>query len=95
MAKTITKLLAIFMAIALCACLFGCAAEAQISKEGEVEPESNTSMFVEVEKVTDNWRVVYHRDTKVMYVVSAASYNRGVFTVMVNPDGTPMIWEGN
>ena len=52
-------------------------------------------MFVEVEKVTDNWRVVYHRDTKVMYVVSAASYNRGVFTVMVNPDGTPMIWEGN
>ena len=87
------RLLVVLMVIALCACLFGCAAEAQISKEGETEQESNTSMFIEVEKVADNWRVVYHKDTKVMYVVSGGSYNRGTFTVMVNPDGTPMIWE--
>jgi curli biogenesis system outer membrane secretion channel CsgG len=87
------KLIAILMAIALCACLFGCAAEAQISKEGEIEQESNTSMFIEVERVIDNWRVVYHKDTKVMYAVSSGSYNRGTFTVMLNPDGTPMIWE--
>lgn len=89
------KLIVFLMVIALCACLFGCASEAQVSKEGEVEQESNISMFIEVERVTDNWRVVYHKDTKVMYVVSAGSYNRGTFTVMLNPDGTPMVWEGN
>lgn len=88
------KLIAIFIAIALCACLFGCASEARVSKEDEVGPESNTSMFIEVERVIDNWRVVYHKDTKVMYVVSSSRYNRGTFTVMVNPDGTPVIWEG-
>ena len=88
------KLIAIFVAIALCACLFGCAFEAQVSKEGEVEQKPSTSMFIEVERVIDNWRVVYHKDTKVMYVVSSGSYNRGTFTVMLNPNGTPMIWEG-
>lgn len=88
------RLIAVFMAIALCACLFGCASEAQISKQSEVEREPSTSMFIEVEKVIDNWRVVYHKDTKVMYVISSGSYNRGTFTVMLNPDGTPMIWEG-
>ena len=91
--KTITKLILILMVIALCACLFGCTS-VQVSKEGEVEQKPNTSMFIEVEKVIDNWQVVYHKDTKVMYVVSSGSYNRGTFTVMLNPDGTPMIWEG-
>ena len=88
------RFIAILMAIALCACLFGCTSETQVSEESEVEQESNTSMFIEVEKVTDNWRVVYHKDTKVMYVVSFGHYNRGTFTVLLNPDGTPMIWEG-
>ena len=91
------KLIVFLMAIALCACLLvGCGSSSavQVSKEGEVEQESNTSMFIEVEKVIDSWLVVYHKDTKVMYVVSAGSYNRGIFTVMLNPDGTPMIWEG-
>ena len=95
MIKTITKLITIFVAIVLCACLFGCASDAQISKESEIKQEPNTSMFIEVERVVDNWRVVYHKDTKVMYVVSAGSYNRGTFTVMLNADSTPMIWEGN
>lgn len=40
------------------------------------------------------WLVVYHKDTKVMYAVSNYPYNYGTFTLLVNPDGTPMIWEG-
>lgn len=60
----------------------------------EDEPKSNTdtSMFVQLEK-TDYWRVVYHKDTKVMYAVSIGSYNSGNFTLLVNADGTPMLWE--
>lgn len=36
--------------------------------------------------------VVYQLDTKVMYAVSTAAYNTGNFTLLVNPDGTPMVW---
>ena len=90
MVKMITKLIAIFMAIALCACLFaGCGASVE-TETGK----SDTSMFVVVEKTDCGWWVVYHKYTKVMYVVSAGPSNCGVFTVMLNPDGTPMVWEG-
>ena len=49
--------------------------------------------FVVVES-TINWHVVYCRKTKVMYAVSKGYDNKGDFTLLVNPDGTPMIWEG-
>lgn len=47
----------------------------------------------EVEDMS-TWKVVYHKKTKVMYAVSDGSYNYGTFTLLVNADGTPMIWEG-
>lgn len=50
------------------------------------------SMFVIVE-TAPYWLVVYNKNTKVMYAVSKASYNSGNFTLLVNQDGTPMIWE--
>lgn len=85
-----TKLIVILMAIALCACLFaGCSGAPEVD-----ENVSKSSSFIIVEG-GDCYYIVYHKDTKVMYVVSGGSYNRGTFTVMVNPDGTPMIWEGN
>nr|DAV05402.1 MAG TPA: outer membrane protein assembly factor [Caudoviricetes sp.] len=37
--------------------------------------------------------VVYEKDTKVMYAVSDGAKNRGTFTLLVNADGTPMIWK--
>ena len=88
------KLIAFLMAIALCACLFVGCGGSPVSQSSSYN-EDQASMFVSVEYVSENWRVVYHRDTKVMYVVSTGSYNRGTFTVLLNPDGTPMIWEGN
>lgn len=54
--------------------------------------EDTPSMFVIVEHGY-SWRVVYHKDTKVMYAVSDGSYNYGSFTVLLNPDGTPMLWQ--
>lgn len=62
-----------------------------------VEVKTNpASMFIAIEGngMSAYW-VVYHRDTKVMYAVSSGGYNAGNFTLLVNPDGTPMIWEGN
>lgn len=62
------------------------------SVENEPNLNTNTSMFVQVEE-TGYWRVVYHRDTKVMYAISYGGYNGGNFTLLVNADGTPMLWE--
>ena len=67
--------------------LSGCdTVENEGGKDGE-------SMFVKVEQ-TDAWCVVYNKYTRVMYAVSAGTYNRGSFVLLVNDDGTPMLWEG-
>lgn len=50
------------------------------------------SMFVEVEN-TMRFTVYYHRDTKVMYVLSKYGSGSGDFEPLINPDGTPMLWE--
>lgn len=74
------------MIVVLAVVLTGCSeAEDKISDKSE---------FVIVER-TGSWQIVYHKKTKVMYAVSYASYNFGTFTLLVNADGTPMIWEGD
>lgn len=83
------KLIVLFMAIALCACLFaGCSGSLPVEEE-----VSTTSSFVVVEDGA-SYYIVYHKDTKVMYAFSAGGNNCGSFCLLVNPDGTPMIWEG-
>lgn len=52
----------------------------------------DTSMFVEIEQA-GTWEIVYHKETKVMYVVSCGAYNGGTFTLLVDADGKPMLWE--
>lgn len=60
--------------------------------ESVEQRENKTSMFVEIEE-SYCWKVVYHKETKVMYVVSYAAYNCGNFTALLNADGTPMLYE--
>lgn len=81
------RLLSIIVMLVICVCIF----TACVSSV-ESENKSETSMFIEVER-TSNWIVVYHRDTKVMYVVSDGTYNRGTFTMLVDENGLPLIWE--
>ena len=74
--------------IMLCGCT-------KVKTQAEIESKntSNTSMFVCVE-TTINYKVFYHKETKVMYVMSLGSHNLGTFTVLVNDDGSPMLWDG-
>ena len=51
------------------------------------------SRFVIIEK-SGNWSVVADQEAKVMYAVSAGSYNYGTFTMLVDSDGTPLLYEG-
>lgn len=88
----IKKYMAIF-ACALMLLLTACGNKVKNEVKNEVIKDE-PSMFVIVEEVSTLWNVVYNRDTKVMYAVSRGGYNTGNFTLLVNPDGTPMIWEG-
>lgn len=80
----------VLLVCVLCFCLImiGC----QPVEKSDEYNSLKTSNFVLVESAS-NWRIVYHKETKVMYSVSWGLYNKGNFTVLVNPDGTPMLWE--
>lgn len=83
------KLLAVLMAIALCArLLVGCSGSPSVEEEVSRNPS-----FVIVEDGA-SYYVVYHKDTKVMYTFSTGVNNCGSFCLLVNADGTPMIWDG-
>ena len=55
------------------------------------------NMFVCIQAADSfhNYDVVYQKDTKVMYTVSHGPYSYGSFTLLVNPDGTPMLYEAD
>lgn len=70
------------------AALAGCDCdEAQNEKS-----DNGVSMFTVVGE-TICWKVVYHNETKVMYVVSYGSYNSGSFTLLVDANGNPMLYD--
>lgn len=77
---------------ALLLCLLMCSCAATVMNESD-NTSDNLSMFIKLEE-TYEWQIVYHKDTKVMYAVSIGHYNSGNFTLLVNADGTPMIYEG-
>lgn len=66
----------------------GCA---KVENKPEQEPV-DVSMFERVE-YTSVWEIVADRETGVMYAVSRGMYNQGTFTVLVDADGKPMIWD--
>ena len=53
----------------------------------------SSRMFVTIEKSVF-YDIVYNKDTGVMYAISNYSNNRGNFTLLVNSDGSPMIYGG-
>ena len=49
--------------------------------------------FVTIETAW-GYLIVADRETGVMYAVSNGVYNRGTFTLLVDEDGNPLIWDG-
>lgn len=73
--------------------LVGCG-NATVEKTYDTESEEKVpSIFTEIES-TGSWRIVYHRETKVMYAVSWGGYNSGNFTLLVDENGDPLLYEG-
>lgn len=58
------------------------------------EDNSQYISFVQVGRFNGT-NIVYCKQTKVMYAISCGSYNNGTVTLLVDADGTPMLWEGD
>lgn len=82
------KIIFILVLILTIFCLSGC----ETTEQSKVT-NKNDSMFIIVEDCY-SWRVVYHKDTKVMYVVSYSRYTNGIFTLLVDENGNPLLWKG-
>lgn len=87
------KFVVLFWTLVLVFSLAACAyseMDTTYDEEAEVLPPS---MFVAVEEGLF-YRIVYHKETKVMYAISDGGYNCGTFTLLVDENGDPMLYEG-
>ncbi len=70
--------------------LTGCG---EINESQESTQEQDMFVYIQKAGYSRDYDIVYHKDTKVIYTVSHGPYSHGSFTVLVNPDGTPMLYE--
>lgn len=85
------KILCLFITVILVLVCTGCSSGMDTIEDTK---ENNSSMFVIVEGGVDTYyQIVYHKDTRVMYAVSRGGYNQGTFTLMVDAEGKPLLWE--
>jgi hypothetical protein len=87
------KFIAILAILTFALLLYACGPSME-PDESKDTPAMSAFVLLE-DNSTNGFKVVYHRETKVMYAISAGYYNVGTFTVLLNPDGTPMTYEGN
>lgn len=66
--------------------LVGCS-----DSNGYTPRNTEDSTFITVES-SDYYSIVYHKDTKVMYVIGGY-YRYSTYTVMVDADGKPLLYE--
>ena len=81
------KLFSLLLILIMILNITACGANVQ-----SIDSNNQSSMFVIIES-TSSWYVVYHKYTKVMYVVSYSSYNCGNFTLLVDEEGNPLLYE--
>lgn len=87
------KLLVTMLTAAICFGMIGCFPDKSVEGlSSDSKEKSASSMFVAVEYNDLNGVVCYEKDTKVMYWVSRGSYTYGNLTMLVNPDGSPMVY---
>ena len=61
---------------------------------GEKAEAYGKSRFMKIES-NFNWLIYADRETGVMYAVSTGVYNSGNFTLLVDANGDPLIYEGD
>ena len=77
--------------LTMCGCVsVSSPAPVKVAQETD-SSQDDGSMFAIVEKA-DSWLVVYHKETKVMYLMSYGLSNIGTFELMVDAEGKPLLW---
>lgn len=87
----LTLVICIIMAVLFASCAGSKAEPANAVSVIDTKEDYN-NVFEQV-GYGNGYIIVYHTQTKVMYVVSDEYRNKGNFTLLVNPDGTPMIYK--
>lgn len=87
------KIFVVVLVILVALFSVGCSTTTVMDQSDIDSDETTFSTFVVVE-YTNLWKVVYDRDTLCMYAVSYGGHSYGNFTLLVNSDGTPKLWEG-
>lgn len=89
----ITFIVLTLILMAMVAVFAGCEQMPTV-KEG-AKKGGGDSLFTIIEyNDSMGYMIVYMNDTKVMYAVSTGMDNHGDFLVLVNADGSPMVYEG-
>lgn len=87
------RLLAVMLTVGVCLGMIGCSPDHSVEGlDSDSKETTASSMFVAVEYNDLNGVVCYQKDTKVMYWVSRGSRTYGNLTMLVNPDGSPMVY---
>lgn len=88
-------LVLIFLVTVLSSLFVGCDRPnyAETEKRYDIKNENINSMFVEVENTPER-KVVYDKETKVMYSVATDGVGTGQFTMLVDEVGKPKLWDG-
>lgn len=86
------KRIAITVLLLAVVTLAGCSTMGKVDSQKIAEAEIDNRMFMVVSEESSGL-VLVDKSTGVMYWASYNSYNRGNLTLLVNPDGTPRIWE--
>lgn len=91
MRKLITLIAAVLMIASM---LTACGENSAENPATDDESPFQEPVFVTIE---EHWgySLLYCKETGVMYWMSQGSYNVGVLTLLVNPDGSPMIYQGD
>ena len=85
------KRIIILTILLICLFLTGCGAKMESVNDAAMN-DGDKSMFVVIENGA-YYKIVYHRDTKVMYAISYGMYNLGNFTAMVDEEGKPLLYQ--
>lgn len=80
------KLIAIVLITLMMLSMTACA-----TKRTSEVVKGETSRMIEVEE-TGAYVIVYDKYTKVMYAISNSGYNNGNFTLLVDANGNPLLY---
>ena len=87
MKRFIISFIAVFSASIL---LYGCNFDDTSSYTFDQNPQEE---YFEVISEGSGYAIVYDTDSRVMYVMATLGGNYGDFTMLVNPDGSPKLYE--